>query len=140
MIRGDHFKISITSNSSKHLESAMHLVFAEIKQATHYKIGKYIEKNGKDTTALWLAVPWDKNNSQYSKDGWAMLPYPLDVNNAVHFVQGWLNSVERDDNQYPDVDGTVEPDAFTVKTPVGPGFNQNEVFCMIIPTYSIYHK
>lgn len=131
MIRGDHFEVSVTSNTTEHLEAAIKLVFAEVKHATHYKVGP--DKN--ESIVLVLGRPYDCHLDRYTKEGWTKLPYPLDVTKAVSFVQGWLDSVERDGKNYPDIDGSVRPDAFTVKSVWEP-----EIICKVIPTYSIYSK
>ena len=138
MIRGDHFKIEITSNTREHLEMALALAFAEEEPATHYRVEPVrldSHPSYRDRTtapALHLFRPYRQDADKAVAVGWTPLPFPLDAEKAARFAWDWLAGAERGPES--DIDGSVEPDAFTVRAaPHG-------VPIIIIPEWSIYSK
>lgn len=132
MIRGDHFYFELCSNSKEHLKNILNIAFAPDISEKH-KICKYYEirdyKND-DISAPKALYLYDECKNRIE------LPYKLNKDNAVDFVWNWLQDIEDNDREdYPDVDGSVEANAFKI---IGGGYSS--LICVIIPTWSIYSK
>lgn len=137
MIRGDHFNVSVTSNVREHLKAAIAIAWADSKPATHYKVEPLPESwDEKRLTApaLMLSYEFGEYIAKAEAKGWKPLPFPLNAAKAATFAWDWLESADR--GQRPDIDGTVRPDAFTVRTSRG----WDGYIVAIVPTCSVYGK
>lgn len=138
MIRGDHFNVSVTSNVREHLEAAIAIAFADSKPATHYKVEPLPESwDEKRLTApaLMLSYEFAASVAKAESSGWKPLPFPLTAAKAATFAWDWLETADR--GKYPDNDGSVEPNAFTVRTSSG---MWTRYIVAIVPTFSVYGK
>jgi hypothetical protein len=141
-IPGDHFYVEVTSHDQEHLDAALRMCFAGGRNATHYRVTRvYSDQDGKASVnaapSLLLAAPY-----QGSERDMIPLPYPIGANNAGRFVWDWLAVAER--GQSPDIDGTVRPDAFTVRggdmCPFSSACLDSNTIVIITPTWSVYGK
>ena len=111
----DNRKLDVTSEGEQALGMAVRLAWAGKPggKATHYKIVKLKEK------VKYFGNPTDWHDSELvnAEDGTSTLillwheeadalplPYPLEVDEAVTFISGWLKKVERVEE--PDHDGS----------------------------------
>ncbi len=72
------------------------------------------------------------------KDGATLFPYPLEVEEAISFVWGWLKKAKiPESDRYPDIDGSVEDNAFHLEYMHG---GWSHCFAKIAKTYALYSK
>ena len=110
----DNRTIDVTSEGGEHLAMAIRIAFANAPggKATHYRIVKLKDKisyYGEPTSRHYenlvedpegdptLILLWHEGRNAIA------LPYPLEVDEAIAFVSGWLKNVDR--GHQPDHDG-----------------------------------
>lgn len=110
----DNRQIDITSEGSKALTLVLTLLWDNCpgRKATHYKVAKYEYKAdyyGNPTDRHYEKTVESEEGKQtlillwHAENGALPLPYPLDLDDAIKFVEGWLKNADYKDE--PDHDG-----------------------------------
>lgn len=111
----DNRTIDIVSEGNKSLEMALNIIWTNCPggKATHYKIVKLketISYYGKPTDSHYSKLEEDQEGEEtlillwHEEKGAAVLPYPLELEDAISFVKGWLKNTNYHDE--PDHDGS----------------------------------
>lgn len=145
----DNRLVNITSVGEDALAMAIRIIWPNCagQVAKHYKIVNLAEKVeyfGEPTTRHYTSMREDPNGTPtlillwHEERGSLPLPYELDVNEAVKFVEGWLNKVPR--GSRPDMDGD-SGNGWNVFTDLwGHVAGHHYAFVGIQPAWALYGK
>lgn len=113
----DNRTIDLVSEGDKDLEMALTIIWNNCPggKATHYKIMKlkrHTQYYGEPKSSHYSEIKEDPEGMPtlillwHEEKGAQALPYSLELEEAIHFVKGWLKRVEYDEE--PDHDGDNE--------------------------------
>lgn len=136
----DNRTADITSKGREALEMAVKILWPNGNKAVHYKIVNLVEEDvgyrkeyvERDDGTPTLILLWAKGNNTQP------LPYTLDLNGTIHFIDGWLNTVEY--GPQPDHDGDNSKGFRVFADFWGQVANQTYGFIGVQPVWAMHGK